>query len=70
MKKVEIVICKRCVMDTTDPDITFDENGLCNYCNRYFNVYKKKYPMDDAKGKSYIDDLVEKIKIKRKGESI
>lgn len=25
--------CKRCVMDTNgDPTITFDENGLCNYC--------------------------------------
>ena len=25
-------ICKRCVMDTTDPDIVFDENGYCNHC--------------------------------------
>lgn len=25
-------ICARCVMDTTDPDIVFDENGICNHC--------------------------------------
>ena len=25
-------VCKRCVMDTTDPDIVFDENGFCNHC--------------------------------------
>jgi 3'-phosphoadenosine 5'-phosphosulfate sulfotransferase (PAPS reductase)/FAD synthetase len=25
-------ICKRCIMDTTDPDIVFDENGYCNHC--------------------------------------
>lgn len=24
--------CKVCLMDTTDPDIIFDENGVCNHC--------------------------------------
>ena len=28
-------ICNRCVMDTTDPDISFDENGVCSHCLRY-----------------------------------
>ncbi|MCP4149421.1 MAG: N-acetyl sugar amidotransferase [bacterium] len=28
-------ICTRCVMDTTDPEIQFDENGICNHCKRY-----------------------------------
>ena len=29
----EYRICKRCVMDTAgDPDITFDQDGYCNYC--------------------------------------
>lgn len=27
-------ICTRCVMDTTDPEIVFDENGVCNHCKR------------------------------------
>lgn len=25
-------ICTRCVMDTTDPEITFDGQGFCNHC--------------------------------------
>ena len=25
-------ICKNCVMDTTDPLINFDNNGICHYC--------------------------------------
>lgn len=25
-------ICSRCVMDTTDPDIVFDGEGVCNHC--------------------------------------
>lgn len=25
-------ICTRCIMDTSDPEIIFDENGMCNHC--------------------------------------
>lgn len=28
-------ICKCCVMDTTDDDIVFDDNGVCMRCNEY-----------------------------------
>ena len=29
---MEYKICKRCVMDTSDSSIKFDENGYCNHC--------------------------------------
>ena len=29
------MICKNCVMDTTDPRITFDEDGVCDNCINY-----------------------------------
>ena len=25
-------VCKSCIMDTSDPNITFDTNGVCDYC--------------------------------------
>lgn len=28
-------VCKCCVMDTSDPNIVFDENGVCMRCNEY-----------------------------------
>ncbi|KPF68699.1 LPS biosynthesis protein [beta proteobacterium AAP99] len=28
-------ICTRCIMDTSDPDIRFDERGSCDYCNNF-----------------------------------
>jgi len=28
-------ICSRCIMDSSIPDIVFDENGMCNYCKEY-----------------------------------
>lgn len=31
-------ICKRCIMDTTDTEIVFDEEGNCNHCSQYFRL--------------------------------
>lgn len=28
-------VCARCVMDTSDPAIVFDADGVCNHCKRY-----------------------------------
>ena len=28
-------ICTICVLDTSDPDIEFDEQGVCNYCRKH-----------------------------------
>ena len=30
-------ICNNCVMDTSDPKITFDLNGVCDFCNNYYS---------------------------------
>lgn len=30
--------CTRCIMDTTDPEITFNEEGHCNHCIEYFEL--------------------------------
>ena len=32
----EYKICNRCVMDTSDCEITFDEKGNCNHCDNYY----------------------------------
>jgi N-acetyl sugar amidotransferase len=29
-------LCTRCIMDTSDPDITFADNGWCNHCTGWF----------------------------------
>ena len=31
-------VCTRCVMDTTDPGVTFNEQGVCSSCTRYDEV--------------------------------
>jgi len=54
-------ICNRCVMDETEPDITFDENGFCNHCTNYFEKEKKT-----IKPYSALQEIVEKIKTEGK----
>ena len=40
--KRDYQICVRCIMDTSDPDIEFDENGICNHCHRYELLLPKR----------------------------
>lgn len=37
MSRRDYQICTNCVMDTTDPEIRFDEKGRCDFCNSYYN---------------------------------
>jgi len=57
----KVKVCQRCVMDTTDPTIKFDENGYCNYCN-YALETKKKRCLNNEMGEKYLNLLVNKIK--------
>ncbi len=53
-------ICNHCIMDTTDPNIVFDENGICDYCNNFENTIKPNWHIDD-KGRDQLSAIAEKI---------
>lgn len=54
-------ICTNCVMDTTDSSITFDENGLCDYCRNYYeNILPNWHP--DEQGEKEILKVIDRIK--------
>lgn len=42
-------MCSRCVMDTSDPEITFDADGVCNHCHE-FEVAKRRYWFPNDEG--------------------
>ena len=48
-------------MDTSDPDITFDENGNCNHCNDFFKEYKNKIYHGEESDRQ-LEIIVNKIK--------
>lgn len=58
-------ICNCCVTDTSDEDVTFDENGVCMRCNEY----KERILPEWNYGEGHEKELEELIKdIKRKGQ--
>lgn len=57
----EYQMCTRCVMDTTDPEIKFDENGVCNHCKRYDQIVKKMI-LSDKKKETKLKEIIKKIK--------
>ena len=53
-------------MDTTDPNITFDERGWCDYCNNYNSIIRPNWHAN-AQGAVQLSTLAERIKAEGKG---
>lgn len=61
------MMCNRCVMDISDPGITFDKNGVCDYCSNYEETIKPSWNTGD-KGAAELLQLAKKIKAEGKGK--
>lgn len=60
-------ICTRCIMDTTDPEITFDAQGICNHCHEFDQVTSKRW-FPNEEGKRKLEMLFNKLKEEGKGK--
>lgn len=61
-------ICTRCVMDTTgDPDIRFDEAGVCHYCRRYDQVIAQ-YVRPGEQGRRELAEICDRIRKEGRGK--
>lgn len=52
-------------MDSSDPDISFDDTGVCNHCQRYFD----RAPLElfhDSNGKERLESTIQQIKMEGK----
>lgn len=54
-------ICTRCVMDTSDENIKFNENGVCDHCLDYDTYVKPNWHLD-KKGNDELLRIISKIK--------
>lgn len=60
-------VCTRCVMDTTDPEIVFDdEDGTCNHCRRALGLLETRLPMYRT-GEYRFDRIVDRIRAEGRG---
>lgn len=58
----ELKICTKCIMDTTDPDIEFDSDGICNHCKRAEKLIQERTFIDLDIRKRKLQELVTRIK--------
>ena len=54
-------ICTRCLMDSTVPDIKFDDRGVCNICTQYVERVEKELD-NGPSGQEKLNSMVERIK--------
>jgi N-acetyl sugar amidotransferase len=54
-------------MDTTDPEITFNAEGICNHCQS-FEVNSRKWWFPNDEGQKRLGDVLEKIKREGRGK--
>ena len=59
MKKYKI--CQRCVMDTSDNQIEFNEQDFCNHCETFLREIKTIVPKGIER-ESQLSDLINAIK--------
>ncbi len=59
LKKYQI--CTRCVMDTSDPNIVFDEEGVCDHC-RNFDLNIKPFWKPDENRLEELKELAKEIR--------
>ena len=59
-------ICATCILDTSDPEIVFDEAGVCNYCRAYSLLDKSM--RDQSANSEALDFEVSEIKRRSKGK--
>lgn len=67
MKSRNYQICTKCVMDTSDPNIKFDENGVCDHCHDFENYVKPNWHTDE-RGRQELEQIITQIKENGKGK--
>lgn len=59
-------ICAKLVMDTSDPQISFDAQGICNHYHEFQNTVRPRWNTG-PKGRRHLEEMVSSIKRSGKG---
>ncbi|HUR58638.1 MAG TPA: N-acetyl sugar amidotransferase [Opitutaceae bacterium] len=58
--------CTRCIMDSSDPEITFDAAGICSHCHRFETLHRPNW-FPNEEGARRLARHVETIKAEGRG---
>ena len=67
LENTKLKVCSRCIYDERVASITFDEDGVCNYCHQLEKL-KEDYGTGEKKGEEEFLRIVEEIKKDGKGK--
>lgn len=59
-------ICSKCIYNTTVPNITFNNEGICSYCEQISSL-EKQFP-NDERGLQELQKIVDEMKCAGKGK--
>ena len=59
--------CSRCVMDTTDPEIAFDADGVCSHCHSY-DMIQARYGIPADRREELLAQSIQRIKDEGRGK--
>jgi N-acetyl sugar amidotransferase len=59
-------ICSRCIFDSDTPGISFDEQGVCNYCHQV-DTLAQTYKTGTPEGEARLQQIIDEIKAAGKG---
>ncbi len=63
---VNYCLCSGCIMDTSDPSIVFDDQGVCEYCRNFATTIKPNWHTDIL-GQLSLDEMANNIRHDGKG---
>ncbi|HIA12491.1 MAG TPA: N-acetyl sugar amidotransferase [Flavobacteriales bacterium] len=63
MMETNYRVCSRCVMDTSDSQIKFNKDGICNHCTEYFSLVTANQEQHDSNTEKFagILDTIKKV---------
>lgn len=67
LKKMGVQICTRCIFDSSLSGISFNNSGVCNYCDQIDNL-KLQFKTGTSEGEIEFSKIVDKIKKDGKGK--
>lgn len=65
MTRINKKICSNCVMDTTDLNIVFDDEGVCDHCDDFYQNVEPNWHTN-KKGHTELENIFSKVKIEGK----
>ncbi len=66
MSDIKYTICTNCIMDTSDPNIRFDDRGWCDYCKNFEATIKPNWDTGD-KGSFALQQIADAIRASGNG---